>query len=72
VTRTRNPTHFETISSRRLFEHDGAEGASRDNAELIALTERTLAAAFAAGQLARVTSSRSRSPAARWSTALPG
>jgi hypothetical protein len=47
----RNPTHFEIISSRRFFEHDRAATVSRDNAELIALTERTLAEAFAAGQL---------------------
>lgn len=47
----RNPTHFEVISSRRLFDHDNSAGVSRHNAELIALTERTLAEAFAAGQL---------------------
>jgi AcrR family transcriptional regulator len=47
----RNPTHFEVISSRRLFDHDRAVAVSNDNAELIALTERTLADAFAAGQL---------------------
>ena len=47
----RNPTHFEIISSRRLFDHDRAVAVSRDNAELIDLTERTLADAFAAGQL---------------------
>jgi AcrR family transcriptional regulator len=47
----RNPTHFEVISSRRLFDHDRADVISSDNAELIALTERTLADAFAAGQL---------------------
>ena len=47
----RNPTHFEIISSRRLFDHDRAVAVSRDNAELIELTERTLADAFAAGQL---------------------
>lgn len=47
----RNPTHFEIISSRRFFDHDKAAGVSRDNAELIELTERTLAEAFAAGQL---------------------
>src|SRR3954447_11643139 len=49
----RNPTHFEIISSRRFFDHDRAAAVSRDNAELIALTERTLAEAFAAGQLRR-------------------
>ena len=47
----RNPTHFEIISSRRFFDHDQAAAVSRDNAELIELTERTLADAFAAGQL---------------------
>jgi AcrR family transcriptional regulator len=47
----RNPTHFEIISSRKFFDHDVSAGVSRDNRELIALTERTLADAFAAGQL---------------------
>jgi AcrR family transcriptional regulator len=46
-----NPTHFEVISSRRFFDHDRAVAISSDNAELIALTERTLAEAAAAGQL---------------------
>jgi AcrR family transcriptional regulator len=47
----RNPTHFEIISSRRFFDHDKAAEVSRDNNELIDLTERTLAEAFAKGQL---------------------
>jgi AcrR family transcriptional regulator len=47
----RNPTHFEIISSRRFFDHDRAAAISRDNDELIGLTERTLGEAFAAGQL---------------------
>ena len=47
----RNPTHFEIISSRRFFDHDKDAGVSADNAELIELTERTLAEAFAQGQL---------------------
>jgi AcrR family transcriptional regulator len=47
----RNPTHFEVISSRRLFDHDRAAAISSDNVELIALTEQTLAEAFVAGQL---------------------
>ena len=47
----RNPTHFEIISSRRLFDHDKRASVSQDNAELIDLTERTLAEAFAQGQL---------------------
>ncbi|MGY3444011.1 MULTISPECIES: TetR/AcrR family transcriptional regulator [unclassified Bradyrhizobium] len=46
-----NPTHFEVISSRRFFDHDRSAGVSSDNAELIGLTERTLAEAFSAGQL---------------------
>ncbi|MBX9650730.1 MAG: TetR/AcrR family transcriptional regulator [Xanthobacteraceae bacterium] len=50
----RNPTHFEIISSRRFFDHDNAEGLSADNAELIELTGRTLAEAFALGQLRAV------------------
>jgi AcrR family transcriptional regulator len=50
----RNPTHFEIISSRRLFDHDNADGVSRDNAALIDLTQRTLAEAFARGQLRSV------------------
>jgi AcrR family transcriptional regulator len=47
----RNPAHFEIISSGRYFDHDKATELSRDNAELISTTERTLADAFAAGQL---------------------
>jgi AcrR family transcriptional regulator len=47
----RNPTHFEILSSRRFFDHDKAAGVSADNAELIELTEGTLAEAFAKGQL---------------------
>src|SRR3954466_8145990 len=47
----RNPTHFEIISSRRFFDHDRAADVSRDNTELIDMTERTLAEAFARGQL---------------------
>jgi len=47
----RNPAHFEIISTGRYFDHDGAASLSRDNAELIAMTERTLSEAFARGQL---------------------
>jgi AcrR family transcriptional regulator len=47
----RNPTHFEIISSGRYFEHDSAAEVSRDNAELIGITGRLLAEAFALGQL---------------------
>ena len=50
----RNPAHFEIISSGRHFNHDRAADLSRDNAELIGMTGRLLADAFAAGQL-RVT-----------------
>src|SRR5438552_4918295 len=46
-----NPAHFEIISSGRYFDHDGAAELSRDNAELIAMSERLLAEAFAQGQL---------------------
>jgi AcrR family transcriptional regulator len=48
-----NPAHFEVISNGRLFDHDRAGGVSRDNAELIAMTERLLAEAFAKGALKR-------------------
>jgi AcrR family transcriptional regulator len=47
----RNPVYFEIISSGRFFDHDNATEVSRDNAELIGMTERTLAEAFASGQL---------------------
>jgi AcrR family transcriptional regulator len=47
----RNPAHFEIISSGRFFDHDKAPGLARDNAELIEMTERMLAQAFAQGQL---------------------
>jgi AcrR family transcriptional regulator len=47
----RNPTHFEIISSRRFFDHDKAAAVSRDNNEVIDLTGRMLAEAFAKGQL---------------------
>ncbi len=68
----RNPTHFEIISSRRLFDHDKRAAVSQDNAELIDLTERTLAEAFAQGQLRATDLNRCRSPAGRWFTAPPG
>ena len=47
----RNPAHFEIISSGRFFDHDKAAELSRDNAELIGKIERTLADAFAQGQM---------------------
>ncbi len=50
----KNPAHFEIISSGRHFDHDGALALSRDNAELIALTERMLTGAFEKGQLRKV------------------
>jgi len=43
----RNPAHFEIISGGRHFDHAGAAGLSRDNAELIDMTERMLADALA-------------------------
>ena len=46
-----NPAHFEVISNGRLFDHDHAATVSRDNSELIAMTERLLAEAFAKGAL---------------------
>jgi AcrR family transcriptional regulator len=48
---TRNPAHFEIISTGRSFDHDGAVDVSRDNADVIAMTERLLAEAAAKGQL---------------------
>jgi AcrR family transcriptional regulator len=47
----RNPAHFEIISTGRWFDHGGSAELSRDNAELIAMTERLLAEAFASGAL---------------------
>ncbi|MES2193378.1 MAG: TetR/AcrR family transcriptional regulator [Pseudomonadota bacterium] len=47
----RNPAHFEIISSGQYFVHDKATDLSRDNAEVIDFTERTLADAYALGQL---------------------
>ncbi len=47
----RNPAHFEIISSRRFFDYGKATELVRDNAEVIGMTGRTLAEAFAQGQL---------------------
>jgi AcrR family transcriptional regulator len=47
----RNPTHFEIISSGRYFDHDNATGVSRDNAQVIEMTESALVEAHAQGQL---------------------
>lgn len=47
----RNPTHFEVISSRRLFEHEKSVAVTRDNNEVVALTTRLLKEAHARGQL---------------------
>jgi AcrR family transcriptional regulator len=50
----KNPAHFEIISSGRHFHHEAAAVLSQDNSELIALTERILADASAAGALRAV------------------
>ena len=47
----RNPTHFEIISSGRLFDYDKSDDLLRDNAELVGMVEHTLKEAFAEGQL---------------------
>jgi AcrR family transcriptional regulator len=47
----RNPAYFEIISTGRYFDHNKAAELARDNAELIAMTERTLSEAAARGQL---------------------
>lgn len=47
----RNPAHFEIISTRRYFAHGSSAGLTRDNAELVALTERMLADAAEQGLL---------------------
>lgn len=46
-----NPTHFEVISSRRLFDHDKSTAVSSDNAEVMDLAGRILKDAHARGQL---------------------
>jgi AcrR family transcriptional regulator len=46
-----NPDHFEIISTGRYFAHDAAGELSRDNAEIIAVSERLLAEAAAQGRL---------------------
>jgi AcrR family transcriptional regulator len=47
----KNPAHFEIISTGRYFDHDASGALSKDNAELIATTERLLRQAAAQGQL---------------------
>lgn len=47
----RNPAHFEIISTGRYFAHGSSAELTRDNAELIALTEQMLADAAAQGLL---------------------
>ncbi|EJN15109.1 transcriptional regulator, tetR family [Bradyrhizobium sp. YR681] len=47
----RNPAHFEIISTGRYFVHGSSAELTRDNAELVALTERMLADAAAQGLL---------------------
>jgi AcrR family transcriptional regulator len=50
----RNPAHFEIISTGRHFDHASSAALTRDNDELIAMTGRILADAFARGQLRSV------------------
>jgi AcrR family transcriptional regulator len=47
----RNPAHFEIISTGRYFVHESSAELSRDNAELVGLTERMLGAAAEQGLL---------------------
>jgi AcrR family transcriptional regulator len=47
----RNPAHFEIISTGRYFNHGDSAELTRDNAELIGMTEGVLAEALASGQL---------------------
>ena len=47
----RNPAHFEIISTGRYFAHDSSAELSRDNGELIALTEAMLTEAAGQGLL---------------------
>lgn len=47
----RNPAHFEIISTGRYFAHGGSEDLTRDNAELVGLTEQMLADAAGQGLL---------------------
>ncbi|MGV7218835.1 TetR/AcrR family transcriptional regulator [Bradyrhizobium sp. UFLA05-112] len=47
----RNPAHFEIISTGRYFAHGSSPELTRDNAELMALTERMLGDAAEQGLL---------------------
>ncbi|MBR0774151.1 TetR/AcrR family transcriptional regulator [Bradyrhizobium diazoefficiens] len=47
----RNPAHFEIISTGRYFVHGSSAELTRDNAELVALTERVLTEAGEQGLL---------------------
>lgn len=47
----RNPAHLEIISTGRYFTHESSAALSRDNAEIIAMTEAILAEAAAQGLL---------------------
>ncbi|WP_035684327.1 TetR/AcrR family transcriptional regulator [Bradyrhizobium sp. Cp5.3] len=47
----RNPAHFEIISTGRYFVHSSSAELTRDNAELVALTERMLTEAAEQGLL---------------------
>lgn len=46
-----NPAHFEVISSVKYFAHDQSAAVSKDNAELIDMTEQLLIDAAGQGQL---------------------
>lgn len=47
----RNPAHFEIISTGRYFTHESSAALTRDNAEVIAMTEAMLAEAAGQGLL---------------------
>ncbi|MBR0825776.1 TetR/AcrR family transcriptional regulator [Bradyrhizobium manausense] len=47
----RNPAHFEIISTGRYFAHESSAALTRDNAEVIAMTEAMLAEAAGQGLL---------------------
>jgi AcrR family transcriptional regulator len=46
-----NPTHFEVISTRGLFDLDEARGLREENGKLVAATEKALRDAAQAGQI---------------------
>jgi AcrR family transcriptional regulator len=47
----RNPAHFQILSTRAIFDLDGAETLREDNAAIIAMMEATIAEAARSGQL---------------------